>query len=432
MKKRSVLNKNFYVSVLLALCFVFACFAFVGINSNQKANKIFAEEVLPDSQVIKQGNGIMEIPDQRLYDALFACLSVGNDQLTVGSFRGRTSLNLSYNSVGMKISSLKGLELFKFDNLTELNLSGNLINDEISNLSNLANVQRLNLSNNIIKNFNASNFPKLVQLNLSNNKLENCNLSAIFNDASIDLSSNKISSFDNLTLPNNASTILLHQNYISSVAPTTTCEIFLGLQGVKNGEKIEKNQNIVFRNLNGVTSVGLYKKINESFSFVKEYTEGESISIQNYGDYKIVFNGNPEFLDVVFEIKPVKPSYEIYNESGTLLVKKFEYKSNCEIVLGGEGTVFYKIDDQEQAQGTKINLNTNGTYYISFWQMIDGYSSEVVKISIKINVFNPLTMVWLLLGIVAFVGLFFFALKWKDFLLNPKKKKGIFSSKNFE
>ncbi|ODV58380.1 leucine-rich repeat domain-containing protein [Ascoidea rubescens DSM 1968] len=132
-------------------------------------------------------------------------------------------LNLSsvnyYNFNSRWLESLIIDNLSELSNLQSLDLSNNGI-AEIKNLSSLSNLQYLNLSHNVlIKNIdNLSDLKNLQILKLVNTNISKIeNLSNLSNLKILDLSSNLISKLQNLNNLNNLSNLILKNNYISII-----------------------------------------------------------------------------------------------------------------------------------------------------------------------------------------------------------------------
>ncbi|MCL1791042.1 MAG: leucine-rich repeat protein [Peptococcaceae bacterium] len=96
-----------------------------------------------------------------------------SDFSSLKTLTGLTELNLQGNAIGNNINSISALS--SLTNLTTLNLSNNSINS-ISSLSSLTNLTTLNLSYNRINNINSisalGSLTNLTTLNLSNNRIQ--------------------------------------------------------------------------------------------------------------------------------------------------------------------------------------------------------------------------------------------------------------------
>ena len=135
------------------------------------------------------------------------------DISALSSLTNLTKLNLSYNQIS-DISSLSGLT-----NLTDLNLCYNQISN-VSALSSLTNLTDLDLSYNQISNVSAlSSLTNLTGLDLYNNQISDISaLSSLTNLTKLDWGSNQISDISSLSGLTNLTDLDLGSNQISDIS----------------------------------------------------------------------------------------------------------------------------------------------------------------------------------------------------------------------
>lgn len=438
---RKTLSKPKFFSILLsiALCVVMAFALFVGTPSKSNDSRVFAESTALDpNQVIgNKGSGIYSIDDENLYDALWSYLiSINPDatNLTVGCFKDLVSFPSGLlNNKGIK--SINGLYLFDFSSLKSLDLSQNNISGKIEALANMPKLENINLSNNKIAGFDGTFSSYLKSVNLKNNNLKSCNISSLNENGTADLSFNKLSSFANLTLPNNNSTILLtHNNLLQETPQEISCTLNMGLQGLADLSILNKNSVIkYYHSLENVAGIKLYKKTSDNqFELLNEYTADATIQSLVIGEYKLVFDETTEdkvYSDIVFEIKPDVPTFEIWVGEEQVQTMPYVVKSSAVVKLFGEGEIYYSINNGEAKSGSEITIEKSGAYTITVWQKVNGMESEKESFLVNAKFSSSLSIVWIVLGALLFVAVFYLAYLWKESFTKSKISKN--SKKGF-
>ncbi len=433
-----VAKKNFLTKQIVL--FLTALFLLVSLAVLCPLSKksVLADETISDDQVIGHGTDTFDIEDDKLYSKLWQIYQENGgtkDYLTVGSFKTLTTLDLSSTELDqVKIKSLKGLGFFKFDSLTSLNLSGNEITSKIDGFQYMTMLQNLDLSGNKITYFDASDFLSLQNVNLKNNSLAYANISTIKEGGLVDLSFNNLDSFDKIVLPQGACTVNLTHNMLTGEVPSTTSTLNMGFQGVKNAQKLTKESVIKFYGLENVDSVKIYKIVDDSKTLV--YTmqideENPVFTLTNLaiGNYSAEFEETSEldsYQNITFSVVPVGPVAVVKDLNGDILNVPYIIKTHATVTLESDsGEIFYSINNGETVKGNTIKIDSNGSFTIKFWTVEDGFASESETVLVICQYTNPLSIVWVLVGMIAIAIIFYIGYVWRE---NVGKKKT--SSKN--
>ncbi|MBQ0017057.1 MAG: leucine-rich repeat domain-containing protein, partial [Clostridiales bacterium] len=301
---------------------------------------------------------------------------------------------------------------------------------------NMKNLSSIDLSNNQIKNFDANFLNNLTNVNLSNNKIQECNISSIKLNAVVDLTSNYLSDFSKLTLPQNVATIYLSNNFLTQDLPQTSCTLIMGFQGLKNnqslfkGDKICLYEGMIDGESNPITTITVSKKQGDDYVFYKSCGLNESIVITDLGYFKLEFSSSLlQKLD--FTCIPTAPQVKMF--AGEKEYEQVEYKVNeaVKIQFIGDGEIHYIFKGTE-VLGNEFNISSYGAYQIQYWQIIDGMQSETEVITIYSSYVPPIIFVWIVIGIVGFVLLFYVLILFKNNIGKQKKEKVSLHGKGFE
>lgn len=413
-------------SLLMALILILTLV--LTIFATMPAKQVSAEQViLDDNQEIGLNSGTYFLTDQNLYNALVniynANFSSPITTLTVGSFKTFTSLDLSNKG----ITDLSGMQYFNFSNLTHLNLSNNEIAGDIEGFYNITAVTHLNLSNNQLELFDAGFSTILQEVNLKNNKLTTCDISTVAQDAVVDLSFNHLSSFDNLTLPTHNITINLTHNMLTQTPPQTIYNLNLGFQGAVNDNFVTKGSAIKFYGLQNVTQVNIYKKEGETYTLIESLIAGEELLNLQLGNYKVEFieDVTPKvYQDIIFTARPQKPQIQVW-QGDKQLSKVHNVAKPTQLKFIGEGTIKYSLDYGKTVhQSSQFNIDTYGTFIVQVWVEEDGFVSEKVIYTIYSNYVPPTTFVWLILGTLLLIALFYVGYLSKNWVAHTKTSTG--------
>lgn len=429
--------KKVLMFVLILIAFVFVC--------PQSTVNICAEDV--------EKNYVVDSEDvnDRLYGVL--CDIKGTKTLYQKDFIEETSLDLtSINN----LSSLDGLDLFRFDALESINIEGNrLTNITKENLSSMPNLLNLNLAGNKLENIDLSGLSKLEVVDLKSNNLKSINLSSITSEVRVDISNNNFVTFNNVTLPSKSphATINIIGNNITDIPSeyllSDKITIQGGVQGVKSDEIItlSKKTNLCYYNTN---IDGLELKIyNGNGDLIKTLTDGENGKVDVGLDvgkyyYRYYLNGELAYDDedlndrnsyikkvykgYDFIILPNSPTYN-FEHNGKVYesIRKVTGAVTINLIKDSENdVVYYKFNGGEWQQGDKVVCDQGGNYNVVVKSVcvIDGkeYESEPVDIFIKTSL-NTVIPDGLMLVIVLAITLTLF------FVVVPIVSKKFFNKK---
>lgn len=411
--------------VFVIIACLISCVGFCSFADFNKQTKVFAETVIDDDQVIEAGTGLYQIDDENLYDALwneYLKKYPTAQSLKVGSFKSFESLNLSYKN----IKSISGLMYFKFDNLTTLNLSHNQITTRFSSFDFMTALRSLDISYNQIAYVDCTFATALTAINANNNNISYANISCLKEGGTANLSFNSLDSFEKLVLPQVSASIYLTHNLLVEDAIQTTCTLNLGLQGVKDSSSLDTNSVIRFYGLENVESVQIFSVKDQAESLVQtmEITgESEYCQLTNMqiGDYilKFVQEGD-SFENISFVVRPLKPTVVVESIDGEKFSEPYLIKQKAVVKISANGDVYYSINGGEKKQGNTILIEKNGSYTITCYQHLDDYDSETETILIICKFSSPISIVWLVIGIVLLAILLYVGYAWKNNLSTIK------------
>ena len=126
---------------------------------------------------------------------------------------------MSFRFVNRKATKISEISLFK--NLTELDLSGNLLQEQVKELASLNFLKRISLCNNKIHELWL--LPRSIEiLNLSSNLIKKMPEEAskrLKNITTIDISNNKLESLDNFQYMHRIKRLLAKNNFVRELTP---------------------------------------------------------------------------------------------------------------------------------------------------------------------------------------------------------------------
>ena len=136
---------------------------------------------------------------------------------------------ITFRFVNRKVTHLK--EISRFRNLTELDVNGNLLQQEVPELINLPFLKKLNLSGNQIHEM--WQLPKTLEiLNLSFNclkKLNNQVMRSLCNLTTLEISNNGIESLEGLEHVSRLKRLIARNNQIQQLAPINNLKLVIEL-----------------------------------------------------------------------------------------------------------------------------------------------------------------------------------------------------------
>ena len=363
-----------------------------------------------------------DFEDSNLYSYLL--LKSGSNVLTQNTFINTEVLDMSFLTINSQESyslpafySLKGLELFHFDNLKELNLSGHSITTISNYINNAVNLETLNLSSNKISSINLSAFSKLKNVYLQDNN---------FSDFSnIVLSETKptkeiINELGETVVVETTRQVYVSHNYlnIETLPIDQTTNLFnIGLQGFHAKESKYGIQIISFFPYNNTESISIYKQTtnqqNEveetlvtNLPFLEDSTTYFSYDLP-YGTYKIKFNSTDDktenlfIFDMSCYVKVSKPKLVMQQNNSNIDFVNKVY-STTTINFEGDGEVFVKLNNKELSSNS-YTISKYGKYTFVYYQIIDGVKSEETTTTIISLQNNYLQFIYIVLAIIAFI-----------------------------
>ena len=430
MTKRLFRNKLFYI--LLALTFVLTSFV-----------------LLPITQVNAAGN-IIEVSemDSNLYYKLQSIAGGTLRDDTIYS-KNITELDLSFSALGAvsdkkKIASLDGLELLDLRKVTVLKVNNQNISEITeSNLSGMPNLERLEISGNILTDINISQNAKLKVFIADNNYLDKVDLSVMDasgfadGDSIISLNNNKLESIDDIILPDTNSSsklsVSVENNKITDIVlDGTTYKLNLGLQGLRSWDGNEKNiidctQNINFYGFLDSTITAKVFKLDgsnkvEVLSFVNGSTSKNTLSV---GEYKIVFykdgiEFNEEtyvdyYSNMSFTVLPPRPTYYYLRDGERVnAIDKLTKRATLVIESVDDAKTYYSVNGGEWVEGNEINLTSGGSYPIEIKSVLGGYESLTtsIRINASLNLYlGEGVLILIIVGVGALFVISFFLIK---------------------
>ena len=429
---------------------IFGCFvaviaiAVIGLYITANNNVAFAAE--GDEPIIEKETLLNQdyFASQELYAALIKTANTVSglemSEVTYGTFENYTSLDLSYETTGYKITSLDGIEyLFLGSNLKTVNLSGNkLTTVDTVHFGKMLYVEDLDLSNNSLVSCNLPTTLKLKSLNLKNNQLTQIDLSNMQNDTSTnkavcDLSLNDFEDVSQIILPDASTTTIqlsLAQNYLTDAKPSdfNDHEVSLQLQGIKVGTTksvsntyFTATPDTTFGNLDNLV-VKIYYRNNSEY-FVDSSNREDNLVVQSDSDGKVVlkpgkmyvefYNGDTLLTEENSNGMYYSYSMDVYPNAPKMVVlvdnKVIEYevgqgiKKDFEVVattsIDGAKT-YISLGGGEYQEGNSASIKQRGTYTVSAYLTYDGLKSEIGSLTVRNT--NSTGITW---GLIIVVGI---------------------------
>ena len=454
-EKRNIRLYNFIGIIVAIILFCLSGISLLNISNNKQ---VFAAQNSYDNETEIYENG--NIISSSLWNALkrfynnnktseMPSISKGDDDelyLTINMFKNfpNTVLDLS----NQEIDSIYNLGIFDLSSFTEINLSKNSIDNIYDELSNIDNLERLDLSDNNINNFSYNQLSensyktKLVELNLKNNKLTSCNLSLI-ELADIDISHNELTK-ENLTLPNILTLkVKASYNYISN--PDLSNEnIDFGLQCVKDNKKYVQGQTVEYYGIDDITTLKIYFQKKTTVNDVEQIEETEVASLtigETYtfglGYYRVEFvteTQTEETQDILVYIYPQSPTIKMFRDGKELSEIEYFFKSVTTIKFYGEDNArfAYKLNSGDLIFADEIEINKEGINIVNIYQIVTDeydceYYSEPMTLFIEYQTKTVRGWIFVIAGSAIFIGTFYFVLKyypiWITKHLGKKKDK---------
>lgn len=435
--------KKFIVMFVVVFAVFFGAFCAQKLSTSctQTANlqTVFADE--STQQAIENDGQTISIP---LWNALakFYNANKTEDMLQVDKYLyfdtfknfPVTTLDLS----GKNLDSIKNLSLFDLSSFKDINLSSNNLTSIDAELLGCTGLKNLNLSNNKLSGFSYQNlsadcYTNIQNLNISNNNISICDLSEISGEnATIDATLNLITS-SRLTLPKNLNVkVLLSHNLIDN-PNTQNVNISYGFQGIKSKSTYATPKTIYFFKVDGIESVQIWKlqKQNNTESFVEQQLLTTLTNGQNYtfdiGYYTVKFvDGEPtkEIQKPIKEVYicPQAPTIKMYQGGKQLDAIQHKLTTPTTIKFFGQenAQLAFSVNGSELLNGNEYTFDSDGIYIVNVYQIIDGYLSEPLSLYLTYTTSTIWGWIAWVGGIMAFIALFYLAIKYMPNLVKLK------------
>lgn len=358
-------------------------------------------------------------------------------------------LDLSYNTVNnnntissdysIKFTSIKGLDLL-FSSLdpaykiTKINLSGHSLTTIGSYLNYCNNLEVLDLSSN-----------KISEIDLSTPKLKNLKTINLTNNNFTTTDNIKLYTFNSETDETFTRNVYLPYNNILGEELNKTKEnvkFNFGIQGVKLNGVYETSNTIAFvPYVDGITKITIAKLDQDGnattnvieIPYLDNETTVNQVSV-SYGKYRIEYpekdnDSIPEYSylnPINFEVKVIAPTLQLMQNGVVIDIKKYVYDVTT-INLIGEGEI-HIIVNNEDIKTNSYKITTAGIKRIGYYQIIDGYKSDVNYFSINSKIDTGSQFLYILLtfagfAILVLVGYFLYKNVYLKKILNASEKK---------
>lgn len=362
-----------------------------------------------------------DIEDSHLYSALLQLVKdyiVDNYGISYTSTTLYSTMFKRFKDItitDMGITSLKGLENFKFNELETFSITNNSITTIDKKLfENMPKLKNLDLGSNDITAIDFGFAVTLENINLSSNELSAVDFSLMESpNLNINLANNKFTSMKKIALPTRVNSIKL--NLISNNITDLTNEYFdyskltmnLGFQGIRQEKSTQYDTTNPLKfyktNIDGV-EVNIYKINTLEDVLVKtikdsDIVDGNSIDITGLevGEYYFEYVKDGDLLYVKgdsqkeyfktykFTILPAQATFKfefkgkIYDSFPNKVTGKVKVMIDCE--EGAEIT--YSVNGREWQKGNEVMCDKGGNYSISVKVVKDGVESNVKTVIVR-------------------------------------------------
>lgn len=362
-----------------------------------------------------------DIEDSHLYSALLQLVKdyiadnygISYTSTTLYSTMFKVFKDITITDMG--ITTLNGLQNFKFNELETLSITNNLITSIDKKIfENMPKLKNLDLGSNDIASIDFGFAVTLENINLSSNELTSLDVSLMESpNLNINLANNKFTSMKKIALPTRVNSIKL--NLISNNITDLTNEYFdyskltmnLGFQGIRQ-EKYTQYDTInplkfYKTNIDGV-EVNIYKINTLEDVLVKtikdsDIVDGNSIDITGLevGEYYFEYVKDGDLLYVKgdsqkeyfktykFTILPAQATFKfefkgkIYDSFPNKVTGKVKVMISCE--EGAEIT--YSVNGREWQKGNEVMCDKGGNYSISVKVIKDGVESNTKSVIVR-------------------------------------------------
>lgn len=337
------------------------------------------------------------------------------------------------------ITTLKGLDLIKFDNLKTLKITNNKLTEITEDVfENMPVIETLDFTSNDITSVNFGQIPTLKSLTLNNNKLTHLDLTELGSSSiTLNLAQNKFSDMLNIKFPERITQMTLNiiNNNITNISDDyfamDKLKMCVGIQNINDGNGIDANTTTPIRyyktnipglslkvfKFNGVLNELVYT-FEDSNITGNAFYEEKTFGIGNYS-FEYYFGETPAYVkddpelsyyktgDMNIKPSPCTIQYEFKGKTYYTFDKKVTGKVKVMLSSVDNGEIMYKVNGGEWQKGSTIMCDKGGNYSIYTKVVIDGVESEenVVLVRTSQNVLIP-DIVMLVLVLLFTFGLF--------------------------
>ena len=356
-------------------------------------------------------------------------------------------LDLSYSTVNknynqstdylINFTSIKGLELL-FTSLdptykiAKIDLSGHSLTTIGTYLNYCSDLEILDLSSNKLSSVNLSLLTKLKTVNLANNNFTTTDDIKLYNFNS------------EIETPFTRNVYLPYNNILGEELNKTSenVKFNFGIQGVKLNGVYETSNTVAFiPYLDGITKITITKLDQEGnpttivteIPYLDNETKINQITI-SYGKYRIeypekdnVVSTNYTYLNPInFEVKVITPDIQLMQNGVAIDIQKYVYDVTT-INFVGEGEI-HLIIDNEDIKSNSYKITDSGIKRIGYYQIIDGYKSDVNYFTINSKINSGSQFIYILLTFAGFTvlilaGYFLYKNVYLKKILNTSDKK---------
>lgn len=329
---------------------------------------------------------------------------------------------------GKNIFSLENLNYYSFNNLKRIKFYNNKISKITTDMfSTMRNLEEITLSNNIIDEIKLDNDLildatyklNLKSLNLKNNKITSATIKCMAPNSIVNLNNNNIKNINDVIFDDTVNpTIYLLNNMITEVEGLIPSNMELGIQNVRDGDKLIKSSEVYFYPSTNLPDLIIKFNGTSVIDTVKE---------MNYGKYTVTYESSllqsvdspfrSFFNSFTFEVVPEAPIIKYYEGDNEVPFAHI-YKTNIKVVFenpNNEGILLFQIGSDKWYEGNFVNIRDAGNFSILCKVVVNGVETGFEKIgeiesSIKSTVFciQKISPFWLVFIIILTILTLFF------------------------
>lgn len=433
--------KKKFLFILLSFIIILGS-SFTGITLHADLNEISADKFQDNTfyNYLVTKNNNKPLTNDSLKDIAIDMIDVSDP--TKGyildlSYTTVNKNNISGADYSIKFTSIKGLEqlfssLDPAYKIIKIDLSGHSLTTVGTYLNYCTDLEILDLSSNNISDIDLSKLENLKTVNLANNSFTSTDNIKLYN-------------FDTETDEVFTRNVYLPYNNIVGEELNKTIENIkfnFGIQGVKLNGVYETSCTIAFiPYVDGITKITITRLDQEGnlTSDVTELPNSNDETVTNkitlsYGKYRIDY---PEKNDIEttdysylnsinIEVKVTSPIIELTQNGVAIEMQKYIYDVTT-INFIGEGEIHIIIDN-EDIKSNSYKITDSGIKRIGYYQIIDGYKSDIYYFSINSKINTSSQFIYILLtfvgfAVLVFVGYYLYKNVYLKKILNTSDKK---------